>query len=786
MKLIGIVGTNADKSYNRLLLEYIKKSFQDKLDLDVINIKDIPMFSENFEQDPDQIVELSKKIENADGVILGCPEYNHSIPSPLKSVLEWLSYHVHPLKNKPVMLVGASIYEQGSSRSQMQVKQVLDAPGLGAKVLSENEFLLNNAKGAFDINGNLKDSETIDFLTDCIDNFITFSQVVNLQHGNKVTVSGNNNIHWDAKYDTVVVGFGGAGATAARFAADNGNRVLLVDVAPDGHEGGNTRYSAQMINSSESYADMLAYYKALTEPYKLNEEMINVYAEGMSKIPDYLRNYLDVEPVSWKHDMHGQSHVLPEYPELEGSQGIDITLVHEGMFDTALWKILRQKVLDRKDLIDVWLESPAKQLIQMPETKEILGVQILRKNKLVNIRAIRGVVLATGGFENNQEMIQNYLGIETLAPLGTLYNNGDGIRMGIEVGASLWHMNNYEALGFLHGLAFKVPKGNRARLLLSQWPELYTGSIFAIAGDGSRYFKEDEPNRHGHIYDHGEYKIPNVHQKVYLIFDQKQFEKFSKEKNMPYDDWLNTLISAKTISELATNIEAQVDTLNDTVKKFNFYAEQKKDFEYNRSPETMEALTEGPYYAAELTNTMLNTQGGPKRNASAEVLDTDNKAIPNLYSAGELGGISINKYQAGQNLAECLIFGKIAGENVSKNSQDESETLRMPSNEIGGNDLVESEMIANIPVKDHQYIGSSSIGMGGKVIVRVTYRNNTIEEVEVLQHHESSDVGLKAIKEIPEEIVTENSTSVDAISGASISSKAVKAAVADAISKVNI
>lgn len=49
---------------------------------------------------------------------------------------------------------------------------------------------------------------------------------------------------WDADYDVIVLGFGGAGATAARFAADNGAKVLLVDAAPFGHEGGNTRYSA--------------------------------------------------------------------------------------------------------------------------------------------------------------------------------------------------------------------------------------------------------------------------------------------------------------------------------------------------------------------------------------------------------------------------------------------------------------------------------------------------------------------------------------------------------------
>jgi len=58
----------------------------------------------------------------------------------------------------------------------------------------------------------------------------------------------NNEHHfkWDAVYDVIVLGFGGAGATAARFAADSGAKVLLVDSAPEGHEGGNTRYAGQI------------------------------------------------------------------------------------------------------------------------------------------------------------------------------------------------------------------------------------------------------------------------------------------------------------------------------------------------------------------------------------------------------------------------------------------------------------------------------------------------------------------------------------------------------------
>lgn len=66
-------------------------------------------------------------------------------------------------------------------------------------------------------------------------------------------MSHNQDFQWDAVYDVAVLGFGGAGATAARFAADNGAKVLLVDSAPEGHEGGNTRYAGQMVGAGKDY-----------------------------------------------------------------------------------------------------------------------------------------------------------------------------------------------------------------------------------------------------------------------------------------------------------------------------------------------------------------------------------------------------------------------------------------------------------------------------------------------------------------------------------------------------
>lgn len=71
------------------------------------------------------------------------------------------------------------------------------------------------------------------------------------------------------------------------------------------------------------------------------------------------------------------------------------------------------------------------------------------------------------------------------------------------------------------------------------------------------------------------------------------------------------------------------------------------------------------YYALPLQPCVLNTQGGPRRNARAQVVAIDGSPIAGLFSAGECGGVTANRYQGGGNVAECLVFGRIAGTNAA-------------------------------------------------------------------------------------------------------------------------
>ena len=208
MKFVGIVGSIAEQSYNKMLLAYIAKHYQELAEIEILDIKDVPIFNESDDQTETPVIQnLVKKIKAADGVILATPEHNHTTTAAMKNVLEWLSFKVHPFQDKPVLIVGASYFSQGSSRAQLSLRQILDSPGVNALVMPGNEFLLGNVKEAFDAQGDLKDQGTVDFLGSVLAKFCEWVQVLEvLSEKNKQTSWQDENLSASKGTDTTIKG----------------------------------------------------------------------------------------------------------------------------------------------------------------------------------------------------------------------------------------------------------------------------------------------------------------------------------------------------------------------------------------------------------------------------------------------------------------------------------------------------------------------------------------------------------------------------------------------------
>lgn len=198
-KYIAIVGTNSDQSTNRKLLYFIRDYFKNEADIEIIEIKEFPMFNKPDDGKlPSIVKEVAQKIEEADGVIISTPEYNHAVPAALMNALNWLSYNIYPFVDKPVMITGASYGTLGSSRAQSHLKQMLDSPELKARTMPSSEFLLSHSLQAFDESGKLVDEDQIQKLHSLFLDFKHFVYMTNqLMSAHKQNKKEAENFSWE-------------------------------------------------------------------------------------------------------------------------------------------------------------------------------------------------------------------------------------------------------------------------------------------------------------------------------------------------------------------------------------------------------------------------------------------------------------------------------------------------------------------------------------------------------------------------------------------------------------
>ncbi|HBC08612.1 MAG TPA: FAD-binding dehydrogenase, partial [Rhodospirillaceae bacterium] len=367
-----------------------------------------------------------------------------------------------------------------------------------------------------------------------------------------------------------------------------------------------------------------------------------------------------------------------EYPELPGATCVH--KFHDGPTYgySFTWKRFESFVTERN--IPVLYETPGRELIQDGETREIIGVRAEKDGKSVFIKARRGVVLTCGGFENNQEMIRNYLpGVSYCYPSGTPYNEGDGIAMALSVGADLWHMNNFAG----PSMALKVPEFPATFSIQAlHFAKEYPGGMIIVGPDGGRFYDEKFKHRHGKVPINGVWSPMHVPTPMFMVFDQDMMSAaplYNKNPNRGWTpiitryDWSDDnsaelekgwIKKGETIEDLARTIGLDPAALGATVERWNAQTAAGEDADFGRKL-MLSPLAKGPFYAMELSPSMINTQGGPRRNEKARVLRPDGTPIPRLYSAGELGSIYSYLYQGTGNIGECLAFGRIAGRNVA-------------------------------------------------------------------------------------------------------------------------
>jgi succinate dehydrogenase/fumarate reductase flavoprotein subunit len=470
---------------------------------------------------------------------------------------------------------------------------------------------------------------------------------------------------WDDEADIVVLGIGAAGLMTSITAKDQGADVLILEKAPEEHAGGNTRVSGQGYWCPETTDNAVEYQKGLSNGFPIPDDMEQVFHEH------------SIHVTEWLTELGADMQTIPtagEYPDFPGAAEY-VCWSTEGNGFQRLWLLLMENAIQKRG-IRVRYETRAVELVRDVKTGEIRGVVAENEGTKINVKAKKAVALCTGGFENNQDMIRDYLGMPCGYPKGSPYNTGDGIRMAMSIGADLWHMDNQAGPDF----NFKIPD--------KDWAFGYNfnppgkGYIW-IAKDATRFTNEAYSTKHGKIPFHGIYIHVPTPLPVHCVFDETMrksgplyppnyffcwwamIEKYQWSADNSAEIEKGWIIKADTLKELAAKIGKDPETLEETVRTWNKSCAAGKDSEFDRDPRRMAQIKTPPFYAAEFVPAFTNTQGGPRRNSNAQVLDTNREPIPRLYSAGELGALYSWHYQGGGNILECIVFGRIAGEHAS-------------------------------------------------------------------------------------------------------------------------
>ncbi|WP_041703804.1 flavocytochrome c [Lachnoclostridium phytofermentans] len=448
--------------------------------------------------------------------------------------------------------------------------------------------------------------------------------------------------------DVVIVGAGGAGLTAAIEAANNGASVILLEKMP--MEGGNTlisggEYAApgNWLQKEEGIEDSKdQFYEDILKggDYENDPELVRVLADHALESAEWLKDEVNV--------------TFEDYMLFFGGHSVKRSLVPKDASGVELISKLTKKAGEVG--VITHLNTTAKELVV--ENDKVVAVKAEFDGKEITYSANKGVILATGGFGSNLEMRVKYNPEmnEKILSTNSVGSTGDGITMAENVGAELVDMQYIQTyptcdpeLGTLlyvgdvrmEGRSILVNKEGKRFVEELERRDVISRAVVAQTGGVSYMFWDEASMVASGV---------NVkHQREYDYLIEK-----------------GILIKADTIEEAAAFFDIDAEELKKTVEKYNEYAKNGKDEEFNKRG-TLTAFTGGPYYIMKSKPAIHHTMGGIKINTDANVINTDGNIIKGLFAAGEVTGDIHGTNRLGSDaIADITVFGRIAGRNAAK------------------------------------------------------------------------------------------------------------------------
>ena len=438
----------------------------------------------------------------------------------------------------------------------------------------------------------------------------------------------------DKAYDVVVVGSGGAGLAAAIQAHDLGASVVVVEKMPV--IGGNTNKASAGMNAAETKFQKL---KGIVDSKDLFYKETLTGGKNKNN-PELLRYFVENAPdaIDWL-DNNGI-----ELSGITTTGGMSIDRTHRPASGAAVGGFLisgLQKNINRRG-IEVMLDTNVTEILT--ENHKVVGVKVNEEDGSVQTIKAKAVIIATGGFSANREMVEKYRpdlkGFVTTNHKGA---TGSGIMILEKLGAGTVDMKEIQ----IHPTVEQTTS-----YLISE--SIRGGGAILVSQKGQRFVNELDTRDKvsAEII-----KLPEHY--AYILFDQQvRNENKAVEEYVSHD----LVVQADTIKDLADKLSIDSNTLSQTVERYNQFAETKRDEDFGRTTGMRHPINKGPFYAIKIAPGVHHTMGGVTINTDTQVLDTDKHVIQGVFAAGEVvGGVHGANRIGGNAVADIIIFGMQAG-----------------------------------------------------------------------------------------------------------------------------
>jgi 3-oxosteroid 1-dehydrogenase len=532
--------------------------------------------------------------------------------------------------------------------------------------------------------------------------------------------------------DVVVVGSGGAGLVAAIVASDGGSDVVVLEKSS--MIGGTTAISGGMpwipvndhmaeLGIDDSRDEALTYVRRLTCGHEPDPALLEVYVDEAPRMLEYLETrtplrmavpptfndyYADLPggkeagrsveplPVDARQALGDDAGLLRTSPHLpwltmdEGAKFLrgdgppDVALAlqrqasDERVLGAALVTSLCRALAERQ--VDLVIETPVERLV-VDGRDDVVGVQARLQGRTELVEARQGVVLACGGFEWNESMVRGFLG-QPVFPLSVPSNEGDGHRMGMEVGARLDNMSSFWGQPAVLEPGFEYegrPMAQMASVRGARGVIVVNRHAQRFVNEGVTY--QDFPKVLSH-FDPVRLEYPNEGP-LWAVFDQRTKDSIvvlpSVLPGQPAPAWIPR---AESVPELAELIGVDSVQLSSTVERWNQHVASGRDPDFDRGTMRFESHMTGrapnaarllapvsrpPFYAVPLCNGTLGTNGGVLVDRHARVRGWGRDVIPGLYAAGNVAASVFGPAYpgGGATLGPALTLGYLAGRHVA-------------------------------------------------------------------------------------------------------------------------